>query len=52
MGADDLVQVTIVWQDCEIGYGVGEMLDYAKMEARASVDSIYFGVEAEWQYIF
>lgn len=48
---NELSQVTVVWNDCEIGYGEGESVAYAKMEARQSVDSIYADVMGEWKYI-
>ena len=34
-------QVTAVWGDCEIGYGEGASLKYAKQECLESIESIY-----------
>lgn len=45
-----MVQVTIEWQGCEIGYGVGESEAYAREEAEESVDSFYQEARAEWTY--
>ena len=45
-----MYQVTAVYQGCEIGYGEGEGLDYAKQEAIDSIPSIYEPVldQIEW----
>jgi hypothetical protein len=43
-------QVTILWNDCEIGYGEGESLSYAKSEAIESVDGMYASVRSEWTF--
>jgi hypothetical protein len=42
-----MYQVTIISQDCEIGYGEGESLAYARDEAAQSLDTMgrhYLGV--------
>jgi len=36
-----IYQVTAVWDDCEIGYGEGETLNYAKQECLDSIEEIY-----------
>ena len=38
-------QVTAVWDDCEIGYGEGETLNYAKQECLDSIESIYSSLD-------
>jgi hypothetical protein len=35
-----MYQVTIISQDCEIGYGEGESLAYARDEAAQSLDTM------------
>lgn len=45
-----MYQVTIVWQDAEIGYGEGESAKYATQEAIENVDSIYKTVRPEWSF--
>jgi hypothetical protein len=35
-----MYQVTIISQDCEIGYGEGESLAYAQDEAAQSIDGM------------
>ena len=39
-----IYQVTAVWGDCEIGYGEGESLGYAKRECLESIGSFYKGL--------
>lgn len=36
-----IYQVTAVWDDCEIGYGEGESLNYAKQECLDSIEEIH-----------
>jgi hypothetical protein len=45
-----MYQVTAIYQECEIGYGEGEGLDYAKQEALDSIPSIYAPIldQIEW----
>lgn len=39
-----MFQVTVVYQNSEIGYGEGERLSYAKQEALDSVPNFYDSV--------
>lgn len=41
---NEIVQVTILWEDAEIGYGEGETESYARVEALDSVDSMYASI--------
>jgi hypothetical protein len=36
-----MYQVTAIYQGCEIGYGEGESLGYAKQDCIDSIDTIY-----------
>jgi hypothetical protein len=38
-----IYQVTAVWEDCEIGYGEGGSLNYAKQIRRAKPNAITAG---------
>lgn len=46
-----MYQVTVVYQGCEVGYGEGESLSYAKQEALDSVPSFYDSVIDSVEFI-
>ncbi len=44
-----MIQITILYQGAEIGYGEGESYQWAKREAVESVSDFYLGSESEWE---
>ena len=40
-GEDNMFQVTAIYQDCEVGYGEADSLQYAIEECALSIDGFY-----------